>query len=60
MASAVLMTILKAAVAVSDTESVTRTVKLAVPVVVGTPEITPVAAARVKPAGSVPALRLQL
>ena len=60
MASAVLMTILNAAVAVPDTESVTRTVKLDVPVVVGTPEIMPVDAARVRPAGSVPVLRLQL
>jgi hypothetical protein len=34
--------------------SVTRTVKLAVPAVVGVPEMIPVLAARLKPAGKVP------
>jgi hypothetical protein len=41
-------------------ESVTIAVKLNVPAVVGVPEIVPLAAANVKPAGSVPVLTLQL
>lgn len=36
--------------------SVTVTVKLAVPLAVGVPEITPVAGARVNPAGKLPAV----
>ena len=39
---------------VTDLESITCTVKVLVPVAVGTPEITPVPAAIVNPAGSVP------
>jgi hypothetical protein len=35
-------------------ESATLKVRLAVPAVVGVPEIVPVAAARLRPAGSVP------
>jgi hypothetical protein len=45
---------------VGAVESVTLAVKLNVPAVVGVPEITPVDAARLNPAGSVPALTLQL
>jgi hypothetical protein len=45
---------------VSAVESVTLAVKVSVPAVVGVPEITPVDAARLNPAGSVPALTLQL
>jgi hypothetical protein len=41
-------------------ESVTFAMKLNVPVAVGVPEIVPVAADSVKPAGSAPELRLQL
>jgi hypothetical protein len=40
--------------AVADAASVARTVKLAVPAVVGVPLITPVEAPRVRPAGSEP------
>ena len=40
--------------------SVTRTVNDTVPAVVGVPEITPVDAAKLNPAGSAPALTLQL
>ena len=36
--------------------SLTATVKLKVPLVVGVPEITPLEAARVSPAGKLPAL----
>jgi len=43
-----------------EPESVTLTVKLEVPAVVGVPEITPVAAASVRPAGSEPEVMLQL
>jgi hypothetical protein len=45
---------------VGAVESVTLAVKLNVPAVVGVPEITPVNAARLNPAGSVPELTLQL
>jgi hypothetical protein len=41
-------------------ESVTMAVKLNDPAVVGVPEIVPLAVASVRPAGSVPALTLQL
>ena len=51
---------LKALVAVLLAESVTCPVNDTVPAVVGVPEITPVDAARVSPAGKVPALRVQL
>jgi hypothetical protein len=52
---------LKLAVAVvaGELESVTRTVKLEVPVAVGVPEIVP-AAERVKPVGKDPEVRLQV
>ena len=40
--------------------SVTCTVKDAVPVAVGVPDITPVEVTRVRPAGNAPAIRLQL
>jgi hypothetical protein len=43
-----------------EPESVTLTVKLEVPAVVGVPEITPVAAVSVRPAGSEPEVMLQL
>jgi hypothetical protein len=46
--------------AVGEFESVTLGVKLNVPAVVGLPEIVPVAAASVRPAGSAPELMLQL
>ncbi len=46
--------------AVGVLESVTIAVKLNDPAVVGVPEIVPIAAANVKPAGSIPALTLQL
>ena len=51
---------LRALVAVLLAASVTCTVNEAVPAVVGVPEITPVDAARVSPAGKVPAVRVQL
>jgi len=43
-----------------EPESVTLTVKLEVPAVVGVPEIAPVAAVSVRPAGSEPEVMLQL
>jgi hypothetical protein len=46
--------------AVGAVESVTLAVKLNVPAVVGVPEIVPLAAASVRPAGSAPELMLQL
>ena len=51
---------LSAFVPVLFAASFTCTVNDAVPAVVGVPEITPVAATRLNPAGSVPALTLQL
>ncbi len=45
---------LSGAVALCPGRRATWTVKLEVPVVVGVPEITPVPAARVSPAGNVP------
>ena len=51
---------LSALVPVLFTPSVTLTVNEAVPAVVGVPEITPVEVTRLNPAGSAPALRLQL
>src|SRR5689334_21962787 len=47
---------LNARVAVCELASITCTVKLLVPVVIGVPEITPVPAARVSPAGRDPAV----
>ena len=44
------------AVLVSDSESVTVTVKFDAPAAVGVPEIAPVAAFRDKPAGNVPVI----
>jgi hypothetical protein len=52
--------ILNAFVPVLFAASVTCTVNETVPAVVGVPEITPVVATRLNPAGSAPALRLQL
>src|SRR4029077_11302824 len=52
--------ILKAFVPVLFAASFTCTVNDAVPAVVGVPEITPVDATRLNPAGNVPALTLQL
>ena len=46
--------------AVGAVESVTLAVKLNDPAVVGVPEIVPLAAAIVRPAGNVPELMLQL
>jgi hypothetical protein len=46
--------------AVGAVESVTLTVKLNDPAVVGVPEIVPLAAANVRPAGNAPELTLQL
>jgi hypothetical protein len=51
---------LRLAVAVSAVESVTFTVKSEVPVALGVPLIDPVLGFKVKPAGKVPALMLQL
>ena len=48
------------AVSAGVLESVAVTVKLAVPAVVGVPEITPVAPARAKPVGSEPAVTDQV
>jgi hypothetical protein len=60
-ASAAFTVILNAFVAVWLAESVTCTVKPADPVgPEGVPEITPVAALRVKPAGKVPTVTAQL
>jgi hypothetical protein len=49
-----------AACAVGTVESVTLAVRLNVPAVVGVPEIVPLAAASVRPAGKAPELMLQL
>jgi hypothetical protein len=51
---------LAVAVRVGLLESVAFTVKLEVPAVVGVPEMTPVPAARLKPAGNVPVVTDQL
>ena len=48
------------AVVAGEPESITFTVKLEVPAVVGVPEIAPVAAVSVRPAGSEPEVILQL
>jgi hypothetical protein len=48
------------AVVAGEPESVTLTVKLEVPAVVGIPEIVPVDAVRVRPAGNAPEVILQL
>lgn len=58
IASVVLMVMLRGAVAVPAAASVTLTVKLEVPTAVGVPVIAP--AFKFNPAGSVPALMLQL
>ena len=52
--------ILSAFVPVLFAASFTCTVNDTVPAVVGVPEITPVDATRLNPAGNVPALRLQV
>jgi hypothetical protein len=46
--------------AVGTVESITLTVKLNVPAVVGVPEIVPLAATSVRPAGNAPELMLQV
>jgi hypothetical protein len=51
---------LRAWVAVTERESVTRTVKLLVPEPVGVPEIAPVLEASASPVGSVPEVTDQL
>ena len=51
---------LSEAVAVLPAESLTETEKVEVPAVVGVPLMTPVAAARVRPAGRVPAEMVQV
>ena len=51
---------LVAVCAVGAVESVTLAVKLNDPAVVGVPEIVPLAAASVRPAGNAPELMLQL
>ena len=43
-----------------EPESVTLTVKLEVPAAVGVPEIAPVAAVSIRPAGNEPEVMLQL
>ena len=48
------------AVVVGEPESLTLIVKLEVPAVVGMPEIVPVGAVSVRPAGNVPEVILQL
>ena len=53
-ASGALTVMLSALVAVWELASVTRTVKLLVPALVDVPEITPVLAARLSPAGRLP------
>ena len=58
--SALLILMENTAVAVEELASVTLRVKFEVPAAVGFPLITPVDAASVKPAGSAPALRLQV
>jgi hypothetical protein len=59
-AATVMLNDFVAVCAVDAVESVTFAVKLNDPAVVGVPEIVPVAAASVRPAGSVPELMLQL
>src|ERR1700737_510528 len=54
IALAALIVMLRAWVVVAAAASVTRTVKLVVPATVGVPEITPVPALSVSPAGSGP------
>ena len=59
-AATVMLNDFVAVCAVSAVESVTLAVKLNDPAVVGVPEIVPLAAASVRPAGNAPALILQL
>ena len=56
------MVMLRGAIAVAggDSESLTCTVKFEVPLVAGVPEITPLLAFRVKPAGRLPLMMLQV
>jgi len=56
MAGTALMVKTNACAVVAEAASVRVTVKFAIPAVVGVPEMTPVAAASVSPAGSNPAL----
>ena len=55
-----LIVMLRLAVAVADAESVTLTVKVDGPMVVGVPMMVPVVGTRVKPAGSAPAMMLHV
>ena len=59
-AATVMLNDFVAVCAVGAVESVTLAVKLNDPAVVGVPEIVPLAAASVRPAGNAPALTLQL
>ena len=61
-ATAALITMLRLAVAISGavSESLTPTVKLELPAEVGVPEMTPVLALSVSPAGKLPLLMLQV
>jgi hypothetical protein len=59
-AATVMLNACAAVCAVGAVESVTFAVKLNVPAVVGVPEIVPLAAASVRPAGNAPELMLQL
>ena len=59
-AATVMLNDFVAVCAVGAVESVTLTVKLNVPAVVGVPEIVPLAVASVRPPGNAPALMLQL
>ena len=59
-AATVMLNDFVAVCAVGAVESVTLAVKLNDPAVVGVPEIVPLAAANVRPAGNAPALMLQL
>jgi len=59
-AATVIVTDFEAVCAAGRVESVTLAVKLNEPDVVGVPEIVPVAAASVSPAGNAPELTLQL
>jgi hypothetical protein len=58
--NALLIVILKGAVAVAAAKSVTFTVKLEVPVVVGLPVMAPVEEFRCSPGGKAPAMMLQV
>ena len=54
------MLMLRVLVPVRDLASVTCTVKLALPIVVGVPEIAPVPLSKLNPAGKLPDVMLQV